>query len=134
MAIPMYGNPMMTEEEKKRMMAMALSGRDAARMRSPTGMVMANAEQEYLDRKNFEGPSADYTSGPIRIPDGMNIDPNTVNDLTATGVIGSGLMTENEANMLRNNVSPMGTPMTPEQIDEEINRLQMLKNQMMMGN
>ena len=56
------------------------------------------------------------------------------NDLTGTGVIGSGVMNENEANMLRNNVSPMGTSMTPEQIDEEIMRLQMLKNQMMMGN
>ena len=123
MAIPMYGNPMMTEEEKKRMMAMALSGRDAARMRSPTGMVMANAEQEYLDRKNFEGPSADYTSGPIRIPDGMNVDPNSVNDLT-----------EGMQQLPMDSVAPMAPPMTPEQIDEEIMRLQMLKNQMMMGN
>jgi len=31
-------------------------------------------------------------------------------------------------------ISPMGTPMTPEQIDKEIMRLEMLKNQMLMGN
>jgi len=126
MAIPMYGNPMMTEEEKKRMMAMALSGRDAARMRSPTSMVMANAEQEYLVREP-EYP-ADYTARPNVIP--PDADMSQYNDLTGTGVIGSGVMTENEANMLRNNVSPMGTPMTLEQIDEEIMRLEMLKNQM----
>jgi len=111
----------MTEEEERLMMAQRLR-------QGNNNMMMADNNAAI---RELEYP-ADYTTRPTIIP--PNADMSQYNDLTGTGVIGSGVMTENEANMLRNNVSPMGTPMTPEQIDEEINRLQMLKNQMMMGN
>ena len=105
---PMYKRPM-TEEEERMMMAQSLKN-----MLPPT-----NYDMDMLNERS---------RGAELIPPGA--DMSQFNDVTGTGVIGSGVMTENEANMLRNNVSPMGTPMTPEQIDEEIMRLQMLKNQM----
>ena len=111
----MYNRPM-TEEEERMMMAQRLRQGNNNMMMADNNTAIR--EPEY---------PADYTARPTIIP--PNADMSQYNDLTGTGV-----MTENEANMLRNNVSPMGTSMTPEQIDEEINRLQMLKNQMMMGN
>jgi len=116
----------MTEEEERMMMSQTLRGNDNmmvadANMIGPG--VMTDADAAMLNERS---------RGAELIPPGA--DMSQFNDVTGTGVIGSGVMTENEANMLRNNVSPMGTPMTPEQIDEEIMRLQMLKNQMMMGN
>ena len=116
----MYNRPLTKEEEDRMMMSQSLRGNNNMMMADNNAAIR---EPEY---------PADYTARPTIIP--PNADMSQYNDLTGTGVIGSGVMTENEANMLRNNVSPMGTPMTPEQIDEEINRLQMLKNQMMMGN
>ena len=109
----MYDRPM-TEEEKRLMMIQGLKGNN---------MMMADADAAMLNERS---------RGAELIP--PDADMSQFNDVTGTGVIGSGVMTENEANMLRNNVSPMAPPMTPEQIDEEIMRLQMLKNQMMMGN
>ena len=118
----MYGNPMMTEDEKQRMMAAMLAGRDVARMRSPTGMMMANAEQEILgpgvmtDRDATminDAFNADRTTG-VPMPDSMN--PTLRNEQQFTPPV--------------ERMSPMGSPMTPEQIDEEIMRLQMLKQTM----
>jgi len=121
----MYNRPM-TEEEKRMMMSQTLRGNDNMMMADANMIgpgVMTDADAAMLNERS---------RGAELIPPGA--DMSQFNDVTGTGVIGSGVMTENEANMLRNNVSPMGTPMTPEQIDEEIMRLQMLKNQMMMGN
>lgn len=120
MARGMYNRPM-TEEEERMMMAQ--------RLRQGNNNMMVADNNTAIREPEYP---ADYTTRPSIIP--PDADMSQYNDLTGTGVIGSGVMTENEANMLRNNVSPMGTSMTPEQIDEEINRLQMLKNQMMMGN
>ena len=103
----MYGNPMMTEDEKQRMMAAMLAGRDAARMRSPTGMMMANAEQDMINDPSME---ADRTRG-VPMPDDMN--PTLRNEQSYTPSV--------------ERISPMGSPMTPQEIDEEIMRLQMLK-------
>lgn len=103
----MYGNPMMTEDEKQRMMAAMLAGRDAARMRSPTGMMMANAEQDMMNDPSME---ADRTRG-VPMPDSMN--PTLRNEQSYTPSV--------------ERISPMGSPMTSQEIDEEIMRLQMLK-------
>tara|TARA_R100001510_G_scaffold52470_1_gene53194 strand:+ start:144 stop:521 length:378 start_codon:yes stop_codon:yes gene_type:complete len=125
MAIGMYNRPM-TEEEERMMMSQSLRGNNNMMMADANMIgpgVMTDADAAMLNERS---------RGAELIPPGA--DMSQFNDVTGTGVIGSGVMTENEANMLRNNVSPMGTPMTPEQIDEEIMRLQILKNQMMMGN
>tara|TARA_R110000803_G_scaffold34488_5_gene75257 strand:- start:4187 stop:4522 length:336 start_codon:yes stop_codon:yes gene_type:complete len=109
----MYGNPMMTDDEKQRMMAAMLAGRDAARMRSPTGTMMANAEQDMMNDP-YNGPSnADRTTG-VPMPDDMN--PSLLNEQPYTPPV--------------ERISPMGSPMTPQEIDEEIMRLQMLKQTM----
>ena len=118
----MYNRPM-TEEEERMMMAQSLKNNNMmtadANMIGPG--VMTDADAAMLNERS---------RGAELIPPGADI--SQFNDVTGTGVIGSGVMTENEANMLRNNVSPMGTPMTPEQIDEEINRLKILKNNMLL--
>ena len=106
----MYDRPM-TEEERM-MMSQSLRSNN-------NNMMMADADAAMLNERS---------RGAELIP--PDADMSQFNDVTGTGVIGSGVMTENEANMLRNNVSPMRTPMTPEQIDEEIMRLQMLKQTM----
>jgi len=117
----MYNRPM-TEEEERIMMAQSLKNNNMmtadANMIGPE--VMTDADAAMLNERS---------RGAELIPPGA--DMSQFNDVTGTDVIGSGVMTENEANMLKNNVSPMGTPVTPEQIDEEIMRLQILKNQMM---
>ena len=121
----MYNRPM-TEEEERMMMSQSLRGNNNMMMADANMIgpgVMTDADAAMLNERS---------RGAELIPPGA--DMSQFNDVTGTGVIGSGVMTENEANMLRNNVSPMGTPMTPEQIDEEIMRLQMRKYQMMMGN
>ena len=107
----MYNRPITKEEEDRMMMSQSLRGNN--------NMMMADADAAMLNERS---------RGAELIPPGA--DMSQFNDVTGTGVIGSGVMTENEANMLRNNVSPMAPPMTPEQIDEEIMRLQMLINQM----
>lgn len=117
MARGMFSRPM-TEEEEKMMMAQ--------RLRQGNNNMMVADNNTAIRESEYP---ADYTARPPIIP--PDADMSQYNDLTGTGVIGSGVITENEANMLRNNVSPMGTPMTLKQIEEEIMRLEMLKNQMM---
>jgi len=113
----MYDRPM-TEEEKRLMMIQGLKGNN---------MMMAD-NNTTMPESQFP---ADYTTGPTVIP--PDADMSQFNDVTGTMLAppmdsAAPIMTPQEQ------ISPMGTPMTPEQIDEEIMRLQMLKNQMMMGN
>ena len=84
--------------------------------------VMTDADAAMLNERS---------RGAELIPPGA--DMSQLNDVTGTMLAppmdsAAPIMTPQEQ------ISPMGTPMTPEQIDEEIMRLQMLKNQMMMGN
>ena len=118
----MYNRPM-TEEEERMMMSQSLRGNN--------NMMMAD-NNTAMPESQFP---ADYTTGPTIIP--PDADMSQFNDVTGTGTgtmlappmdSAAPIMTPQEQ------ISPMGTPMTPEQIDEEIMRLQMLKNQMMMGN
>ena len=119
----MYDRPM-TEEEKKLMMIQGLKGNNMmmadANMIGPG--VMTDADAAMLNERS---------RGAELIPPGA--DMSQFNDVTGTMLAppmdsAAPIMTPQEQ------ISPMGTPMTPEQIDEEIMRLQMLKNQMMMGN
>tara|TARA_R100001460_G_scaffold1507_6_gene5662 strand:+ start:157 stop:519 length:363 start_codon:yes stop_codon:yes gene_type:complete len=114
----MYNRPM-TEEEERMMMSQSLRGNN--------NMMMAD-NNTAMPESQFP---ADYTTGPTVIP--PDADMSQFNDVTGTMLAppmdsAAPIMTPQEQ------ISPMGTPMTPEQIDEEIMRLQMLKNQMMMGN
>ncbi len=93
----MYDRPM-TEEEKRLMMIQGLR---------QNNMSMANAEQDMMNDPSME---ADRTRG-VPMPDDMN--PTLRNEQPYTPSV--------------ERMSPMGSPMTPEQIDEEIMRLQMLK-------
>jgi len=128
----MYNRPMTKEEEDRMMMAQSLKNNN-----------MMMADNNTVIRES-EYP-ADYTTGPTLIP--PDADMSQFNEVTGTGVADpSSVVRESEIlnqgiNLDPNSVvrqtetiSPMGTPMTPEQIDEEIMRLQILKNQMMMGN
>ena len=113
----MYDRPM-TEEEKRLMMIQGRKGNN---------MMMAD-NNTTMPESQFP---ADYTTGPTVIP--PDADMSQFNDVTGTMLAppmdsAAPIMTPQEQ------ISPMGPPMTPEQIDEEIMRLQMLKNQMMMGN
>ena len=96
----MYDRPM-TEEEKRLMMIQGLR---------QNNMSMANAEQDMMNDPSME---ADRTRG-VPMPDSMN--PTLRNEQPYTPPV--------------ERMSPMGSPMTPEQIDEEIMRLQMLKQTM----
>lgn len=99
----MYDRPM-TEEEKKLMMIQGLR---------QNNMSMANAEQDMMNDP-YNGPSnADRTTG-VPMPDDMN--PSLLNEQPYTPPV--------------ERISPMGSPMTPQEIDEEIMRLQMLKQTM----
>jgi len=126
----MYNRPM-TEEEKRMMMSQSLRGNNNMMMADANMIgpgVMTDADAAMLNERS---------RGAELIPPGA--DMSQFNDVTGTGVIGSGVMTENEANMLRNNVSPMGTPMTRkpmtlEEIDEQMRQLEILRNDIMMGN
>ena len=110
----MYNRPITKEEEDRMMMSQSLRGNN--------NMMMADADAAMLNERS---------RGAELIPPGA--DMSQFNDVTGTMLAppmdsAAPIMTPQEQ------ISPMGTPMTPEQIDEEIMRLQMLKNQMMMGN
>ena len=96
----MYDRPM-TEEEKRLMMIQGLR---------QNNMSMANAEQDMMNDPSME---ADRTRG-VPMPDSMN--PTLRNEQPYTPPV--------------ERMSPMGSPMTPQEIDEEIMRLQMLKQTM----
>ena len=96
----MYDRPM-TEEEKRLMMIQGLR---------QNNMSMANAEQDMMNDPSME---ADRTRG-VPMPDSMN--PTLRNEQPYTPPV--------------ERISPMGSPMTPQEIDEEIMRLQMLKQTM----
>ena len=96
----MYDRPM-TEEEKRLMMIQGLR---------QNNMSMANAEQDMMNDPSME---ADRTTG-VPMPDDMN--PTLRNEQPYTPPV--------------ERISPMGSPMTPQEIDEEIMRLQMLKQTM----
>jgi len=96
----MYDRPM-TEEEKRLMMIHGLR---------QNNMSMANAEQDMMNDPSME---ADRTRG-VPMPDDMN--PTLRNEQPYTPPV--------------ERMSPMGSPMTPQEIDEEIMRLQMLKQTM----
>lgn len=104
----MYNRPMTKEEEERMMMAQSLKNNNM--MMADNNTVIR--EPEY---------PADYTTGPTLIP--PDADMSQFNDVT-----------ESMQQLPMDSVAPMAPPMTPEQIDEEIMRLQILKNQMMMGN
>ena len=96
----MYDRPM-TEEEKRLMMIQGLR---------QNNMSMANAEQDMMNDPSME---ADRTTG-VPMPDSMN--PTLRNEQPYSPPV--------------ERMSPMGSPMTPQEIDEEIMRLQMLKQTM----
>ena len=96
----MYDRPM-TEEEKRLMMIQGLR---------QNNMSMANAEQDMMNDPSME---ADRTRG-VPMPDSMN--PTLRNEQPYTPPV--------------ERIIPMGSPMTPQEIDEEIMRLQMLKQTM----
>lgn len=96
----MYDRPM-TEEEKRLMMIQGLR---------QNNMRMANAEQGMMNDPSME---ADRTRG-VPMPDSMN--PTLRNEQPYSPPV--------------ERISPMGRPMTPQEIDEEIMRLQMLKQTM----
>ena len=131
MAIGMYNRPM-TEEEERMMMAQSLKNNNM--MMADSNSAVRASDFNSLDPSSAVRISeypADYTTGPTLIPPGA--DMSQYNDVTGSMLAPpvdstAPIMTPQEQ------ISPMGTPMTPEQIDEEIMRLQMLKNQMMMGN
>ena len=116
MAIGMYNRPM-TEEEERMMMSQSLRGNN--------NMMMAD-NNTAMPESQFP---ADYTTGPTVIPPGA--DMSQFNDVTGTMLAPP---TSSMDNLLAPPAAPIAPPMTPEQIDEEIMRLKMLKNQMMMGN
>jgi hypothetical protein len=122
----MYNRPMTKEEEERMMMAQSLKNNN---------MMMAD-NNTTMPESQFP---ADYTTGPTLIP--PDADMSQYNVIDPSSVVRESEMLNQGMNLDPNSVvrqpetiSPMGTPMTPEQIDEEIMRLQMLKNQMMMGN
>jgi len=120
----MYNRPM-TEEEERMMMSQSLRGNNNMMMADANMIgpgVMTDADAAMLNERS---------RGAELIP--PDADMSQFNDVTGTMLAppmdsAAPIMTPQEQ------ISPMGTPMTPEQIDEEIMRLQMLKNQMMMGN
>ena len=111
----MYNRPM-TEEEERMMMAQSLKNNN---------IMMADADAAMLNERS---------RGAELIPPGA--DMSQFNDVTGTMLPPTNYDMDMMQNTLpqKERISPMGTPMTPEQIDEEIMRLQILKNQMMMGN
>ena len=120
----MYNRPM-TEEEERMMMSQSLRGNNNMMMADANMIgpgVMTDADAAMLNERS---------RGAELIPPGA--DMSQFNDVTGTMLAppmdsAAPIMTPQEQ------ISPIGTPTTPEQIDEEIMRLQILKNQMMMGN
>lgn len=122
-----YNRPM-TEEEKRLMIIQGLRQNNMNMMMADNNTTMPESEFP-----------ADYTTGPTVIPPGADmsqynvIDPSSV--VRESEMLNQGMnLDPNSVVRQPETISPMGTPMTPEQIDEEIMRLQMLKNQMMIGN
>ena len=121
----MYNRPITKEEEDRMMMSQSLRGNNNMMMADANMIgpeVMTDADAAMLNERS---------RGAELIP--PSADMSQFNDVTGTMLAppmdsAAPIMTPQEQ------ISPMGTPMTPEQIDEEIMRLQMLKNQMMMGN
>ena len=114
----MYNRPMTKEEEDRMMMSQSLRGNN-------NNMMMAD-NNTAMPESQFP---ADYTTGPTVIP--PDADMTQFNDVTGTMLAppmdsAAPIMTPQEQ------ISPMGTPMTPEQIEEEINRLKILKNNMLL--
>ena len=119
----MYNRPMTKEEEERMMMAQSLKNNN---------MMMAD-NNTTMPESQFP---ADYTTGPTLIP--PDADMSQYNVIAPSSVVRESEMLNQGMNLDPNSVvrqpetiSPMGTPVTPEQIDEEIMRLQILKNQMM---
>ncbi len=128
----MYNRPM-TKEEERIMMAQSLKNNNMMMADNNTTMpesqfpadyttVMTDADVAMLNERS---------RGAELIP--LGADMSQFNDVKG-GM--QQLPMDSAAPIMtpQEQISPMGTPMTPEQIDEEIMRLQMLKNQMMMGN
>jgi hypothetical protein len=123
----MYNRPM-TEEEERMMMSQSLRGNN--------NMMMAD-NNTAMPESQFP---ADYTTGPTIIP--PDADMSQFNDVTGTGTgtmlappmdSAAPIMTPQEQ------ISPMGTPMTRkpmtlEEIDEQMRQLEILRNDIMMGN
>ncbi len=125
----MYNRPMTKEEEERMMMAQSLKNNNM--MMADSNSAVRASDFNSLDPSSAVRISeypADYTTGPTLIPPGA--DMSQYNDVTGSMLAPpvdstAPIMTPQEQ------ISPMGTPVTPEQIDEEIMRLQILKNQMM---
>ena len=136
MAIGMYNRPM-TEEEKRLMMIQGL--RQNNMMMADSSSAVRASDFNSLDPSSAVRVSeypADYTTGPTPGADMSQynvIDPSSV--VRESEMLNQGMnLDPNSVVRQPETISPMGTPMTPEQIDEEIMRLQILKNQMMMDN
>ena len=120
MAIGMYNRPM-TEEEERMMMAQSLKNNNMmmadANMIEPR--VMTDADVAMLNERS---------RGAELIP--LGADMSQFNDVKG-GM--QQLPMDSAAPIMtpQEQISPIAPPMTPEQIDEEIMRLQILKNQMM---
>ena len=82
---------------------------------------------------------ADYTTGPTVIP--PDADMSQFNDVTGTMLPPTNYDMDMMQNTLpqKEQISPMGTPMTRkpmtlEEIDEQMRQLEILRNDIMMGN
>ncbi len=117
---------MMTKEEEERMMAEIL--------KNNTGVnyYTANAGEDAYG--NVVGPDAEIY---IQQRDNPELRPNMFDQAT-TMLSGEYLMKQPTMDSAapimtpQEQISPMERPMTPEQIDEEINRLKILKNNMLL--
>ncbi len=133
----MYNRPMTKEEEERMMMAQSLKNNNM--MMADSNSAVRASDFNSLDPSSAVRISeypADYTTGPTLIP--PDADMSQYNVIDPSSVVRESEMLNQGMNLDPNSVvrqpetiSPMGTPMTPEQIDEEIMRLQILKNQMM---
>ena len=131
----MYNRPMTKEEEERMMMAQSLKNNNM--MMADSNSAVRASDFNSLDPSSAVRISeypADYTTGPTLIPPGA--DMSQYNDVTGSMLAPpmDSFLAPPMDSFLAPPAAPMAPPMTPEQIDEEIMRLQMLKNQMMMGN
>ena len=125
----MYNRPM-TEEEERMMMSQSLRGNNNMMMADANMIgpgVMTDADAAMLNERS---------RGAELIPPGA--DMSQFNDVTGTMLAppmdsAAPIMTPQEQ------ISPMGTPMTRkpmtlEEIDEQMRQLEILRNDIMMGN
>ena len=120
----MYNRPM-TEEEERMMMSQSLRGNNNMMMADANMIeprVMTDADAAMLNERS---------RGAELIPPGA--DMSQFNDVTGTMLAppmdsAAPIMTPQEQ------ISPMGTPMTLEEIDERMRQLEILRNDIMMGN